>query len=281
MAAFNEEELKMRRYLLGDLDDQECETIEERLLTDMAFAGKLSDLETALIDDYVFQLLSDSDAGKFRENFVFNGERRKKLLLATALRDYVPDARKLLTEEGSPLRRIPKLWRDAISIIQRQNVFVAVCVVLMLVVSTAAVIWLLRTPHLPEQRAAVERKLEELNHAPPPITKESAKETDLQPTLLRDAGKLERLALTAQIKFVRLRLEYSSSPATRYQVSVRKVDGEELFLIRGLVAEPPDHVPVLIPAELLEAGDYQIELYRGTGDEKLQIVATYYFRIIR
>jgi hypothetical protein len=280
MAAFNEEEL-MRRYLLGDLDDQDCEPVEERLLTDLGFAARLADVETALIDDYVFELLSESDTAKFRKNFFFNDERRKQLLLATALKDYGPDTQRVGEERRSQLQTLSQFWRAAISIVQRHNVFVTVCAVLLFVVLSAAVIWLLRTPRLPEQRAAIERELEELNQAQPPMAKQSAMEIALQPTLLRDAGKLDRLTLTAEIKFVKLKLEYSGNPSANYRVSVRKVDGGELFVINNLRPEPPGHIPVIIPAELLPIDDYQIELYSGTADEKPQRFATYYFRILR
>jgi hypothetical protein len=269
--------------LLGDLDDREHETIEEHLLTDRAFEARLTDAETALIDDYVFDLLSDSEAEKFRTNFILNDERRKQLLVAKALKTYVSDPQPVPTNAGWQFRQLPQFLRYAVSIVQRHKVLVTLSVVavLLLLVFTPLLIKVLRTPGQPDHRTEIERALVQLNHAPPPITKESSAEITLQPTLLRNTSKLKKVTLTAETKFVRLQLENDGNPAETYQVSIRKIGEAELFVIGELRPESSAYIRVIIPAEFLPRADYQIELYGSSAVGKPQQLATYYLRVLK
>jgi len=280
MATFTEEEIRMRRYLLGDLDDRGREAIVEQLLTDQGFAARFNDAETALIDDYVFELLSESDLEKFRQNFTFDQERRKQLVLATALKAYVPDSQ---FSSARSNKRFTQLWSDAVFFVRRYKLWIAVSAValLMLVILAPLITRLLKSPQLPDRRAEIERALAQLNHASPPIAIRSSAEVTLQPNLLRETSELKKITVTREIKFITLRLDYSGQRADRYQVSVRKIEGEELFVIPDLKPEPSGSIPVIVPEEFLPIADYQIDLYAGSVDENSQKLATYYLRVLK
>ncbi|HXI24489.1 MAG TPA: hypothetical protein VNG71_11550 [Pyrinomonadaceae bacterium] len=279
----NEEEIRMRRYFLGDLDDRDREAIAEQLLTDQGFAARFIDAETALIDDYVFEVLSESELEKFRENFIIDEDRRKQLGLATALKAYVPDSPFLPAKTVRRVQEVTQVWRDEVSVIRRYKVVIAVsaAVVLMLVLVSPLIIRFLRAPRSPDHRAEVERALAQLNHPPSPIAIHSSAEVALQPTLLRETSELKKVTVTGETKFIRLSLENAGPTSDRYAVSVRKISGEELFKIGDLRAETSGSIPLIVPVEFLPMADYQIELYTGAADEKAQILATYYFRVLK
>lgn len=283
MAALNEEEIRMRRYFLGDLDDRDREAIAEELLTDQGFAARFIDAETALIDDYIFELLSQSELEKFRENFIIDEDRRKQLGLATALKAYVPDSHLLPAKTARPVQEVTQVWRDTVSVIRRYKLVIAVsaAVLLMLVLVSPLIIRFLRAPRSPDHRAEVERALAQLNHAPSPIPIQSSAQVALQPTLLRETSELKKVTVTGETKFIRLSLENTGSTSDRYAVSVRKIEGEELFRVVDLRAESSGSILLIIPAEFLPRADYQIELYTGAADGTPQSLATYYLRVLK
>jgi hypothetical protein len=78
----------IRRYLLGDLEEDQREKIEAALLTDQKLHDVLSDVSDEIIDDYAFNTLSDRDRQLFDGNFSLNPERLHKLRISTALAQY-------------------------------------------------------------------------------------------------------------------------------------------------------------------------------------------------
>lgn len=79
-----DEEAMMRSYLLGDLDETLREEVEKRILCDSGFAERLSVAQDHLIDDSVFDGLSEGELESFQNNFVTNEERRNKIRIAQA-----------------------------------------------------------------------------------------------------------------------------------------------------------------------------------------------------
>ena len=81
----------MKRYLLGDLAEEQCEQLEERLLTEDETFQELLLVENELVNDYVSGELAGSDREKFSNHFLSTPERRQKLEFASALRRYVSE----------------------------------------------------------------------------------------------------------------------------------------------------------------------------------------------
>jgi len=208
----SDEEVMMRSYLLGDLDETLREEVEERVLCDNGFAERLSVAQDNLIDDYVFDGLSESERKSFQKNFVLNDERRNKILITQALEVYVADAPKRQRAIGNYLRLPSQLWRNTLLFLERHKVWVAFSLtVALLVVFLAPKItrWLLpnkAVSPLDEQRASIERQIAELNRHPPLAANQPTFELSLQPTLLREEGKIKKVALTNDLKPVSLNL---------------------------------------------------------------------------
>lgn len=84
-----DDDRKLRRYLLGQLDDPEQQKLEERLFTDDELFELLSVIEDELIDDYLDDELSADERTRFDAYFLCSPERHRQLRLAMAFKNYI------------------------------------------------------------------------------------------------------------------------------------------------------------------------------------------------
>ena len=83
-----DDEALIRRYMLGDVNEDERTNIEKRLMTDPDYLGRLQLVETDLADDYVSGAMGGGEKAKFEDHFLSAPQHRQKLRVATALRSY-------------------------------------------------------------------------------------------------------------------------------------------------------------------------------------------------
>jgi hypothetical protein len=134
-----EEVILIRRYLLGEIAEQDRDLIEVRLLTDPQYFNQLVRAEEALTDQYVRRDLSQHEREMFENHFMNASERREDVAFALALHKYVSSQAIERPGASSPrawtafLTDLSPRWRMA------RNASLA-CAALLL---TVAVAWLL------------------------------------------------------------------------------------------------------------------------------------------
>ncbi len=79
---------EIRLYLLGKLAGEDREKFEQRLLTDDELFEELLATEDELIDDFLTGDLSRAETERFEQHFLVTDERRQKLRLGKAFREY-------------------------------------------------------------------------------------------------------------------------------------------------------------------------------------------------
>ena len=84
-----EEVILIRRYLLGEIAEQDRNPIEVRLLTDQEYFNQLVRVEDELTDQYVRCDLSPHEREMFESHFMNAPERRGDVAFARALHRYV------------------------------------------------------------------------------------------------------------------------------------------------------------------------------------------------
>lgn len=89
-----ETEETIKRFLLGELADEEQEQVQYRLLSDSEYFEQFLMVENELTDDFVRGALSECDNQRVTEYFLAVPERRQKLRFAIALDRFI-------SEEGS------------------------------------------------------------------------------------------------------------------------------------------------------------------------------------
>lgn len=141
MAFNSDHQNSIRRYLLGELSEQEVDHVEQLLISDDEVYQQLLFTEDDLIDDYVSDALSDEERTKFRRRFMAVPELRQSVGFTSALRKHaLMTAPKSVAEE--PETRKPALF-DWLRQFFKQPAF-AISFVAVLVAAIALNAWLLR-----------------------------------------------------------------------------------------------------------------------------------------
>jgi len=79
------QDLKLERYLLGDLPDEEIQQIEARLLEQPALFSRVETIEDDLVDRYVRDELSGEDRRRFEKCLLPSGRIRRRVAFARGL----------------------------------------------------------------------------------------------------------------------------------------------------------------------------------------------------
>ena len=85
----SEDESGLRRYLLGELTQEERSEVEERLFLNSDYFQQLQAEEDDLLDDYIYEELSITDRENFEKYFLSAPGRREDIKIARALKRYI------------------------------------------------------------------------------------------------------------------------------------------------------------------------------------------------
>jgi hypothetical protein len=242
----------LRGYLLGRSAPQSRESIEKRLFSDdRVFWERLCLVEDELIDQYARGDLGGEDEASFERDFLVTDERRAKLDLALALRQYVEDRKESRRRAWDWLRNpLPSpVW--------------ALAVAGTLLLALPAVAW----------RAASARGL----GAPVSAWVSSG--------LVRDVeGELSRVTLPPGCALVRLHLDTGPAQHASYRASLHDVAGAELWAQDRLHAATVDGrsaVTLALPCDLLTPEDYYVRLEGASPGAPPSPLGRYDFRVLR
>lgn len=244
----------LRRYLLGRLEPESGERVEQRLFsTDQIFWEHLCLEEEELIDAYVAGYLSDADRERFENHFLSSDERRGKLALAQALKAYA-DARQSSRQTG---------WRRLLRPVATPAWALAAAAALLLVVLPGAA-W---------RYGAVRDAGSDVS-------------VWVSAGLVRGAtGAVARVTIPAGCTLVHLQLDpggdYESYQATLHDVTT----GDEIWSQSRLVTSTIGNrvgLSLTLPAELLPAGDYYLSLSGASSPGGSPVrLHRYDFRVLR
>ena len=111
MDLHNEQHLSIRRYLLGELSEQEVENVEQLLMSDNEVYQELLTAEDDLIDDYVSGALSEEEQSRFKRRFLAVPELRQSVRSTSVLKKYALNtAPQIVAEEPAPGRPTLFIW---------------------------------------------------------------------------------------------------------------------------------------------------------------------------
>lgn len=281
-----DEEMMIRHYLLGGLDEGRQAQVDERLLCDDDFAERFYAAQDNLIDDYVFNLLIEEERASFEKNFIFTGERRQKLLFAQTMENYVS---KNYPRPRGFAHAASLWWRNLLPSLSKHKVWAATAFAtgLLLIVFTLKLVgWFKPNAQdtLSQRRASIEHQLAELNTQPFNANAQALPtlELSLQPSLLREGDEMKKADLVQDLKLLSLKLWLPQVRYQNYRALVRTVEGNELFAIEALKPQAgAAEILLKIPTEFLPTDDYQIELKGVADNGQAEDVARYNFRVRR
>lgn len=230
------DEMLIRRYLLGNVTEEQQRRIEERLLTDDRYYSRFDKIEEDLIDDYVRGQLESDDALRFEQHFMSAPGRRESVEFAKALAAAVTSGRALPAEgasspEGHVALPPNGLSQDPSSYSRPITLYLSASAVLLLVL---AVGWLLvNTARLRNQLDRAQIETSRLQQSEERLAQDLEEQTRRNEDLARDL-ELER-AKSARI---------GREPSQREQLGAPQTESDlvSVLLKPGLTRsqdEPP------------------------------------------
>jgi hypothetical protein len=282
----------IRQFLLGDLEDRSRQRVEEVFISDPNTRDRVLMTENDLIEDYLEDSLSPLEREKFVSHYLATPRQRRKLRIATSLREYV------IAEAvaGKPLAREETLatpkWRSYFQGLKAPNrfLFVPLAAVLTLAIVFGA-IWLMQRHRLSariaqenSRRLTIERELVAANH---PVDREQPANQIvslvLPPVSVRTFSPSTKLPSIANAAIVELWLLWDEKEAfPGYRAVLQRVGSTEQFTIPDLRVETgPDGraIRLKIPAHILTPGDYQVGVSGVAADGKPAPPTEFSFRV--
>jgi hypothetical protein len=261
-----EEERVLRRFLLGELEEDERERIEERFMTDPDFKERTLMAEDQLVEDYLAGQLSEAERDLFSVHFLSVPDHRLKVRIAGSLNKYMPLQMPLPPSEPAIAYLPPSAIDGAIKdtpFWQRTRILVPTALTLLLAVVLGG-FWLVG---LKQRRnlAEVRRELQQLNAQPSTAASPSL---FLTPLVARGGGDSNTFPSPAGNVPVQLWLMLVKDEYQSYQVVFMKEADAEQYPISGLRAETTSRgraIPIRIPSKLLVPGAYSLKL-NGIAD---------------
>ena len=298
----------LRRYLLGQLSEEEQGRLEERLFTDDTFHHQIEVAEDDLVEAYVSGELSAVERDLFETHFLSTPERLQYLQLTRTLHETFAHATAPADERGPRLESRPS----------RRSVAPWLAVAASLVISFAVISYLAlrlakqertanqrltqqesqlaaRETQINQLQSALEREKEQLAKVqqdtarverPGPSAGRGVLSFILLPDLAtrgREAG-ITTLSLPSPSARAQLHLDTevaSDHLYESYRVVIKNSDGSQIWGADNLQLRAPGQ-PVIVnpPAGLLQRGDYRITLYGKTTAGAAEDIDDYSFRVV-
>ena len=247
---------RFKEYLLGGLSVEERENLELQIIDDPDFGTEALVAEEHLIESYVGEELSPSEADRFRSQYLITDERLKRLKEFAAFRAAIVDQPRLNfgTEEKHVTNRV--------SLFERLRPFTVVAVGALVLIVASLLLYksVIQRPSTIESEYAAmnSRDMSDLN-----ALSEYSK-VELTPGTFRggDAGDTLRPIDLTESALFRLHLGFDPPPDARYRVLVLR-DDRQIFEVgsKDVVRnESVKEVRVLLPKKIFERGQYVIRL---------------------
>jgi len=248
----------LRRFLLGQTNDDERQLIESLFITDPVSKERILAAEQDLIEDYVEDCLDSEDRKRFLLQYAQTSTDQRKLRIMKSVKDWA--VKEATVPPVNPARIT--FWHRIFAGFKLKPVFVIPIAATSMVVIIIAVFWLSRTPDQGRKEyLARQQELAQLNdparqrEVPSP-----SKVQELTPVSVRGVEQRE-LTTEDNAQEVELRLAWIQRESVpSYRASIQRVGDDESFSLGNLQAEGGKTIRILLPAHFLKRGTYRIEL---------------------
>ena len=264
----------LRKFLLGKVDDQERERIENLFLIDPEAKQKVVAAEQDLIEDYLENSLMPAEKKIFLSVYAQTTEQRQSLRITKSIKDRAAAA----TGSSRTVSAKTKGWTGFREWLRLRRMAFAPIGVTVAIAIVIAVVWL--NSRTREQRLAIEQELAQLNvpssvrEVPPQMVS-----LDLSPVIVRGADHQVELKRNAAVQVVELRFPpFQMGHFSVYEAEVRRLGDDDAFTIRNLQPENDGRYAtrIRLPVHILRPGQYQVRL---SGIPKNGVTEEYQFTV--
>jgi len=266
------EQSDLRNYLLGDLQPEIQEVLEQRLLDDDETYQELLEAEDELVDEYVAGELTERERRSFETHFLKGVDRQTQVRFAKALQDYIGRHQIIPSpspEKGGKTFREQLLKKPSASnylqffpVLRQRKKLLAVCLALLIVLGVCVTYRVFQSRNSPGQLKGTQVAL-------------------LVPGSTRGGGSTQRLKLLPSTGSVQFELELSR---TSYQDFKAELSGENGVVksfssLKPQARETREVISFAVPVQLLSSGDYQLKLSGVTDSGAEEFIDSYTFRV--
>jgi len=254
MALNNRDQERIRKYLLGQLDDEEQQKIEDRLMLENDLFEELEISKGEIIGEYYAGELTAKERDWLEQHFLASPEGKSRRRFALALKQSKQKHLQSVTRIERIRNWFPDLWRSqpsaVVAIASAAVVLIVAGVVLRVTIGTSQ---------------STSGKFLALT-----LTNSSG-------TRAEDTGPTARVSLPASVDELRITLVLPVSSPLASSYRVEAVDGINTLSIAG---SNTNSVSLTIPAAQLRRGQYALRLYaiKADGTEE-RIPGNYFFTV--
>ena len=250
----NSEGDELRRYLLGNLSESARERLDRRVLNEAEINEEIQATEDALIDQYLGGKLNAEERNQFESYFLLPKERQQKLRFGRTLRKYLDSLPSVKADQET--------GKSSFRWFEPRPVLVASLLVICLLV--LGTLWWVNH----------RRMTTGLNGQTLAIT--------LDPGASRaNDGRTQRIEVPAAYGAVEVQLEMASNEYRLYEVELLR-ERQLLNTYKSLQAQNKNGrlvIVLVIPAQLLEPGDYTFKLSGTTNSGQTEYKDQYELRV--
>lgn len=263
-------ETVIKRYLLGELNDDDREQVEQRLITDRNYLDEVLMVEEELLEDYVSGVLPQHERDLFLKNYLSTPRQKQKLKIAQALDKYAAQttvARQRVAATQTWLQRL-------IYALGLNKGLVQLSWAVMVLIVVAGTWWIVKTWR--DEPKELEAELIRLNGPGSSVLEAGSTVAQgvLLPLNLREAGSVPAVTITNQTQVVQLKIPVSPEPERNYQAVLKDSGGQEIVRVPQLAAREVGNTRMVVlqfPAKIFRPGDYVITV-EGVGDYSFRVV---------
>lgn len=255
------ETIKLKKYLIGGLSDDETEIIDLQMIADEISAEDINFAENDLMEDYLEDLLSAEEIKLFNEHFLISEKREKQLQEISLLKKYtkkvhVEDCFDIAEKSSdSFFSRLKNLF----STFPRPAIAAFALLILTFGIGIAYTVFY---PPANSELARLEQKYEEINRKDLNnlVELKDVSSKSLFPSTLRNAAPetpLKSDSLTENVLF-RLALPFETTNETPFDVQV--VQNEKVVFTQKKMRNYGQEIRLILPKSILQKGQVKIRL---------------------
>ncbi|MGB7926470.1 MAG: hypothetical protein WCF57_24745 [Pyrinomonadaceae bacterium] len=266
MEQHTEDQKTIRRYLLGELAEENRRQLEESLLTSDQLYEELLIVEDELVDEYAAGLLDERERARFESHFLATPDRVRKLRFAKAFKKHVAASTARESPAATNDEPQPASWKQWLpAFLHTRNPILsfALATALLLIAVVG---------------------FRQFMHSYGDTSPSNFYAVTLTPGVVRDAGEMKRVAIPSTADGAQLRLELATDDYQSYRAALQTDAGREIFARDSLKSETTGDgkfVVLSLPSKLLTDGDYQVKLKGATAGGGLEEIGSYYFRVTK
>jgi hypothetical protein len=272
MKDIERERLLIRQYLLGELDQNDQEKLEQRVITNPDYKEEVLITEEELLEEFVNGTLPVRELESFNRMYSSPAQQRK-VKIAQALNRHASEHSPVV-QPMAQHKRAKSLF-ELFSTKNRFHQLSLAALIIVVIGSAILAYWLIAHQKNPDYEALLR-----LNQFGSELLKpdSSLVAVPLPSLLFRGTGEPRNISITKQTRTVQLWLPDPSGGAYSFRAILKRSDGSEVFTLEDLRARQVDQKSWLvlqIPAEMLTPQGYQLEIYEKRTDGTFDVPSTY------